>query len=130
MVKPEDSNEKSNVVILPLSLEDNSTITGTASILEEFGSEFGIICSHDTCFLPFNDDTKTYDLKEARSRFEFLTLLEKHKSEMIELKLHLERREKGIEVAASTQADEDEGTCFLAADIDGDEECDIPANFF
>lgn len=124
MVKPEGSNEKSNVVILPLSLEDNSTITGTASILEEFGSEFGISCNHDICFLPFNDNTKTYDLKEARSRFEFLTLLEKHKSEMIDLKLHLERREKGIEGAASTQADEDEGTCFLAADIDGDEECD------
>ena len=64
-------DKKSEVVILPLSLEDNSTINGTASILEEFGKEFGITCSHDTCFLPFNENTKTFDLKEARSRFEF-----------------------------------------------------------
>ena len=96
MINPQSSNAKSDVVILPLSLEDNSTITGTACILEEFGKEFSISCNHDTCFLTFNDNTKTFDLKEARSRFEFLTLLEKHKSEMKELKLQLDKREKKV----------------------------------
>ena len=127
MINPQSSNAKSDVVILPLSLEDNSTITGTACILEEFGKEFSISCNHDTCFLTFNDNTKTFDLKEARNRFEFLTLLEKHKSEMKELKLQLERREKGVEGAASVEADDEEDTCFVTAATDGDEQCDYHA---
>ena len=100
-VKAHGVNKKSEVVILPLSLENNSTITGTASILEEFGKEFSITCSHDTCFLPFNENPKTFDLKEARSRFEFIKLLEKHKVEMNELKSQHDRREKGIDSVAS-----------------------------
>lgn len=112
MVKPTCNSKKSDVVILPLSLEDNSTITGTASILEEFGTEFGISCNHDTSFLPFNENTRTFDLKEARSRFEFLKLLEKHKLEMNELKLQLERRDQGLEGVASARND-DEGTCTV-----------------
>ena len=57
MVEPGNTN-KSDVVILPLSLEDNSTI---ASIFEEFGKEFSISCDHDTCFLPFNENDSDYD---------------------------------------------------------------------
>ena len=33
---------KSNIHILPLSVEDNSTITGTINILEKFGSDFSL----------------------------------------------------------------------------------------
>lgn len=130
MVKSHGRTKKSDVVILPLSLEDNPTITGTASILEEFGKEFDISCDHDTCFLPFNESTKTFDLKEARSRFEFLKLLEKHKVEMNELKLQLERREKGIEGASSVQASvEEHTTCsFLVAANDEEEECNDNAD--
>lgn len=113
-------DKKSEVVILPLSLEDNSTINGTASILEELGKEFGITCSHATCFLPFNENTKTFDLKEARSRFQFLKLLEKHKVEMNELKSQLDRREKGIDGVASAQA-EDEDFFDCATDEDEDD---------
>lgn len=125
MLKPHStgSNKKSDVVILPLSLEDNSTINGTASILEEFGHEFSISCNHDTSFLPFNENSKTFDLKEARSRFEFLKLLEKHKVEMTELKLQLERREKGIEGVAPIQADV-EDMCTLVGDDDEDNDDD------
>ena len=77
MINPQSNNTKSDVVILLLSLQDNLTITGTACILEEFGKEFSISCNHDTHFLTFDYSTKTFDLKGARSRFEFLTLLEK-----------------------------------------------------
>ena len=35
-----NSSDVCDVVILPLSVEDNETINGTASILEEFGKEF------------------------------------------------------------------------------------------
>ena len=39
--------EKSNTLILPLSLEDNSTLTSGAACLDEFGSEFKIPCQPD-----------------------------------------------------------------------------------
>ena len=125
MVEPGNTN-KSDVVILPLSLEDNSTINGTASIFEEFGKEFSISCDHDTCFLPFNENTKTFDLKEARGRFEFLKVLEKHKLEMKELRSQLDSREKSIEGAASNQADSDEEdlSFLVSGDDDQDKECD------
>ena len=125
MVEPGNTN-KSDVVILPLSLEDNSTINGTASIFEEFGKEFRISCDHDTCFLPFNETTKTFDLKEARNRFEFLKVLENHKLEMKELTSQLDSREKSIEGAASNQADSDEEdlSFLVSGDDDQDKECD------
>lgn len=40
--------EKTNVVTLPLSLEDKSTLTGTAAVLEEFGKEFSLACANDS----------------------------------------------------------------------------------
>lgn len=50
MKSPPTPNEANTgctkTLILPLSLENNSTITGTASVLEEFGEEFGIPCDH------------------------------------------------------------------------------------
>lgn len=110
VVKPSSvSNNKSDVVILPLSVEDNSTITGTASILEEFGQEFGIQCNHDTSFLPFDENKGAFDLKEARNRYEFMKLLEKHKTDMTEFKSQLERKEKDNEdnLCASAENSED-----------------------
>jgi hypothetical protein len=35
---------KSETLILPLSLENNATTTGTAAIIEHFGKEFGVPC--------------------------------------------------------------------------------------
>jgi hypothetical protein len=73
------SSVKSDVVILPLSLEDNSTINGTASILEEFGHELNIDCSHVDSFHLLDENKKVFDLKAARNRYELIQLLEKHK---------------------------------------------------
>jgi len=39
-------------LILPLLLENNATITGTASTLEQFGKEFQIPCNHSKVVLP------------------------------------------------------------------------------
>ena len=36
------SSVKTQTIILPLSLEDNSTLSGTGAILDEFGRKFGI----------------------------------------------------------------------------------------
>ncbi len=57
--------QKSETLILPLSLEDNSTTTGTAAILEEFGKEFGVPCQHAKEYSPFDERGKTFDLAGA-----------------------------------------------------------------
>ena len=46
----------SDYLILPLSLHDNSTLTGTASILEQFGEEFDFPCQRATRNFVFNKD--------------------------------------------------------------------------
>ena len=49
---------KSEFLLLPLSLENNATVTGTASILEQFGAEFGIPCAHADRFFAFDREKK------------------------------------------------------------------------
>jgi transcriptional regulator of met regulon len=48
---------KTDVVNLQLSLENNSTLTGTAAILEQFAEEFSIPCPHHY-EIPFNKSEK------------------------------------------------------------------------
>lgn len=68
-------------LILPMSLENNSTIQGTASILEEFGKEFNLPCEHKTEILELNKKTHMFDLKGARTH-EFLKIMHIHREEM------------------------------------------------
>ena len=86
----------SDTLILPLSLENNATITGTASILEEFGKEFLIPCNHSKVVLPYDDKLKTFDINAARKHHEFLYLLQEHKKEMQQLEEHLSTFEKPL----------------------------------
>ena len=83
-------------LILPLSLENNATITGTASILEEFGKEFQIPCNHSKVVLPYDDKLKTFDINAARKHHEFLYLLQEHKKEMQQLEEQLTTFEKHL----------------------------------
>ncbi|XP_066263266.1 uncharacterized protein [Branchiostoma lanceolatum] len=49
--------KKSDITILPLSTENEATLTGTACIIEEFAQEFSIpIDRKDTQYLPFNEN--------------------------------------------------------------------------
>ena len=77
---------KSETLILPLSLENNATTTGTAAIIEHFGKEFGVPCNHAKEYMPFDDKSKTFDIAAVRSHHEFLALLREHKREMAERK--------------------------------------------
>ena len=83
-------------LILPLSLENNATITGKASILEEFGKEFQIPCNHSKVVLPYDDKLKTFDINAARKHNEFLYLLQEHKKEMQQLEEQLTTFEKHL----------------------------------
>ena len=56
---------KTDTLILPLSLENNATTTGTAAIIEKFRKEFGVPCEHDKEYLPFDKKGQTFDINAA-----------------------------------------------------------------
>ena len=87
---------KTDLVNLPLSLEDNSTLTGTASILEKFAEEFSIPCPSNL-EIPFDTASKTFNILAARTQYEFMKSVEKHKYEMGEIVMQINSREKGFD---------------------------------
>ena len=56
--KCKQSVKETDIFNLPLSLEDNSMLTGTASILKEFASEFGIPDDKPNGYIEFDDKKK------------------------------------------------------------------------
>ena len=88
--------DKTDTLILPLSLENNATTTGTAAIIEQFGKEFGVPCEHDKEYLPFDKKGQTFDIDAARCHQDFLSSLNKHKSEMAETIRQLTEAEKAF----------------------------------
>ena len=71
------SVKKTEVFNLPLSLEDNATLTGTAAIFEEFSKEFKIPSDESNAYLEFDNANKKFDVKTARERYVFIKSLEK-----------------------------------------------------
>lgn len=95
------SSEKSNVHILPLSLEDNSTIVGTMSILDKLAADFSLPNEKNNQeYLPFDSVSGTFDVKSARSHFELLISKHNHLSHMSDLEGQLHSRERGLEGCA------------------------------
>lgn len=75
------SGIKSKTVILPLSLENNSTLAGTGVILDQFGKEFSIPSVTKVESLPFDNNTKTFCLKKAREHAEYNIMISHHKGQ-------------------------------------------------
>ena len=104
---------QTKTIILPLSIENNATITGTAAVLEHFGQEFNIPCARAKVVLPHNESQNTFDIEAARKHHDFLYLLQEHKNNMIQLEEHLTSIEKQLpDVEGETEEEE----------IDGEEE--------
>ena len=106
IVVPKDSDivtdrvggEKSNVHVLPLSLEDNSTIVGTMSILDQLASQFSLPNEKKGPeYLPFDSVSGTFDIHSARSHFELLISQHNHQSHMGELERQLRSRERELD---------------------------------
>ena len=73
-------SSKSNVHILPLSLEDNSTILGTMSILDKLSQDFSLPeGKKDAECLPFNYVTSNFDVISSRAHFKLLLSQKGHK---------------------------------------------------
>ena len=73
-------NAKSNVHILPLSLEDNSTVLGTMSILDDlFNKLFNPPQEKSNAdYLPFDYVSGNFDAASGRSHFELLLSQQSH----------------------------------------------------
>ena len=96
--------------MLPLSLENNSTLTGTAAILEQFSREFETPCKHANRQFVFNKSSKLYDLAAARKHHEFMIMLFHHRKNSITIDQQIRSTEKTI------PTDDD------IENVDGDEE--------
>ena len=77
--------EKTDVINLPLSLEDNSTLLGTAALFETFIKEFDISCDNLTEYTEFDESKEQFNIKSARERSLFLKSLEEHRIVMKDL---------------------------------------------
>lgn len=106
--------DKTDVINLSLSLEDNSTLTGTAAILDNFAEEFGIYHEKGNEYIEFDKTKKEFDIKSARERYFFMKSLQLHHMQMKELEKQLCSSEKEIDLInletedVSGESDEDE----------------------
>ena len=81
-----NNSRKTAAFVLPFSLEDNATITGTFAILKEFETEFKLhTASQAPEFLPYDSLNKAFDVTIARSRYEYMKSQSKHVGDMADL---------------------------------------------
>ena len=114
---PRKKNEgPTKTIILPLSIENNATITGTAAVLEHFGQEFEIPCTHSKVVLPYDEILKTFNIEAAREHHEFLYLLQEHKNGMIQLEEQLKSIEKQLPDVEGENVEEDSNTEEVSVD--------------
>lgn len=70
LVQEYPQRQRDNIMILPLSIEDETTTAGTASILRNYAREFNLSCTPTANYLP-KDQTGKFSLAAARERFNF-----------------------------------------------------------
>ncbi|CAB4034918.1 ankyrin repeat domain-containing 62 [Paramuricea clavata] len=86
---------------------NNATTNGTAAIIEEFGTEFGVPCEHAKEYLPFDDTNKVFNIEAARKHHVFLASLKEHKKEMAETIRILKNAEKELQFNVIEENDND-----------------------
>ncbi|KAJ7374197.1 hypothetical protein OS493_007270 [Desmophyllum pertusum] len=109
-VPKEGNKAPTKTIILPLSIENNATITGIAAVLEQFGQEFKIPCTHSKVVLPYDESLKTFNIEAARKHHKFLYLLQEQKNEMIQLEEQLTSIEKQLPDVEGETGEEDSDT--------------------
>ena len=119
---PETSNRKSEVLILPVSLQDESSITGVSSIIEELSQILGIPMPEPENYLLFDPVKLSFDIEDARKRFIFLKSMEAHKIEHENILREHELRDKAF--ASALEVDHDD---IADESTDTDEMNTVPA---
>lgn len=101
---------KSNVQVLPLSLEDNSTVAGTMSILDQLAPDFFLPNEKKgPRYLPFDSVSGTFDVHSARSHFELLISQYNHQSHTGESERQLRSRERELDDVTQEEFEHAEG---------------------
>ena len=100
---------KSNVHILPLSLEDHSTILGTISILDNLSKTFNFPNEKKGDeYVPFDSATGLFDITRARTHFE-LALSQKNYERHAQVTVtQIRARDKAIDANSSIDVEENE----------------------
>ena len=75
---PSTSNRKSQILIQPISTEDESSITETAAIIEECAKDIGKEISEAKPYLPFDNQKLEFHLSDARRRYIFSESMNAH----------------------------------------------------
>ena len=99
LIGNDSSQFKSNVHVLPLSTENNSTIAGSGAIIHEFGNMFGLPQAETNKYLPYEVSTRSFSLKQAGAHFEFKRILHDHQHEMAEYERQVTDTEKRLDAA-------------------------------
>ena len=88
-------SKRTDEEVLPLSLEDNSTIAGTMSILTELRQMFNLPeDQYGPEYLPVDNTRMEFDYKTARTHFELLNMQYSRQSYMANLEQQLRSNEK------------------------------------
>ena len=93
---PQNAGKKAEIMILPLSIDDETTTSGTASILQNYSKEFGLQCERSSNYIPKDHTTGKFNLSAARERFLFYQGLKYHHEEMKVFRKTLEDNDKHI----------------------------------
>lgn len=93
---PQNAGKKTDIMILPLSIDDETTTCGTASILQNYAKEFDLPCAPSTNYIPKDHTTGKFNLLAARERYIFYQGLKDHNDEMKLLRKTLESNDKYI----------------------------------
>jgi hypothetical protein len=108
---------KSEYLILPLSLENNSTLTVPASILEQFSRGFKIPCKHASRHFVFDETNKCYDLASARKHHELMIMLFNRRKNSLVIDEQIRSTEKTIvDESNESRGDEDVETNEIPAE--------------
>ena len=94
--------------MLPLSLEDNSTVFGTMSILNDFSKQFNLPNQTKAEYLPFDRVTGNFNIVSARNHFELLLSQQNHVQRRKSTERQLHSTEKSLEHAPVDIFSEDE----------------------
>ena len=70
---------QSNTVSLPISLENNSTLIGTAAIMEQFWEEFALPTASGEKGILFYNISNSFCIQKAREQCEFIVMINIHK---------------------------------------------------
>ncbi len=107
-----------------LSLENNSTLTGTGVILDQFGEEFSIPTVSHVENLPFDSNSKSFCLKKAREHTEFMLMMSHHKKQVRQYNSQLSSVEN--HGAMVSNGSEDDSSDEDDSDKDGESDEDEP----